>query len=606
MTSEKLNKLLFAFLGLIGIILISIIVATLGTGFDLSDEGFYFLHIEYADLYGGGVSNYHIIIDKLSSWMNPNILDYRIMGVILTLLSPIMLCFGMYKWLERQYPGMFAKSTAKLVMAFVFLGGYSYFILSINAINYNTLTNFLVLNIVGLMAYLLSMERSFFLSTKLNISAIVGIGFLTALLFFVKFSASALLIVGVVLMLIFHLQKQKIRVYVQLLLFIAIGFGLGLLLYFSVFQSFADWKYSFQSEYAMAASLDHSPLLLLKGYRFAIFKMVKFSALYFSWLILVPIFIYSALRKNKLGLALNKPGLGKLLLLFGLLLFVLECIYFNLIRSVNYTGQWRSSYIYFYLIALQIGLLIAIIASGENSIKKYLKKHFQSLLLVVFLIATPFVASFGTANNILLNAFFYGATIFPAILILTFHLSQFTKSKWLIVSFMLLPAMALSSQIIDTYFNNPYYSWASENKSNYFDQTESVDALPKLRGVRVDQETKRMLTALKSVLLQNDFKKGDAILGIHIPGVVYLMDGVSPVIPWYMNLDRDVLAFEKYDPKQALPVIIFSEKSYLSEDLINLMDEKEIHFPLDYQKPIKLDFPYDGKGSKLSVYFPEN
>jgi hypothetical protein len=141
------------------------------------------------------------------------------------------------------------------------------------------------------------------------------------------------------------------------------------------------------------------------------------------------------------------------------------------------------------------------------------------------------------------------------------------------------------------------------NKSNVFQQTEQVDNVPQLNGIYVDIKTKTFLIELKQILKENNFRKGYPIWGYYIPGVVYLLDGTSPGVPYYYNAKRDLRSFECFRRDNDHPIIIDSSRMPIDNDLLKIMNVKGITYPDNYSLKGEVYFP--SMDSMLKIYFPK-
>ena len=163
--------------------------------------------------------------------------------------------------------------------------------------------------------------------------------------------------------------------------------------------------------------------------------------------------------------------------------------------------------------------------------------------------------------------------------------------------------MVTMSILYDGQFVRPYYSVFNNNKSNYFDQTESVNGYPLLNGIKVDKQNKHFLEELNGIFIENSFKRGNDIFGYGIPGLVYLLEGRSPGMPWFYNKPRDLGAMDKYHFNKDLPVFLVLENEPVDDDLLTVIRSKGINFPADYDLKGKVFYP--NRLCMLNVYFPK-
>ena len=214
----------------------------------------------------------------------------------------------------------------------------------------------------------------------------------------------------------------------------------------------------------------------------------------------------------------------------------------------------------------------------------------------------PFCGAIGTANPIFLNILIHAAPWFAVIVILLIYLSEHIKSKIILSLFIIITSLVTTSQIIDGNTFIPYHSIVM-NKSNVFQQTEQVDNVPQLNGIYVDIKTKTFLIELKQILKENNFRKGYPIWGYYIPGVVYLLDGTSPGVPYYYNAKRDLRSFECFRRDNDHPIIIDSSRMPIDNDLLKIMNVKGITYPDNYSLKGEVYFP--SMDSMLKIYFPK-
>jgi len=348
---------------------------------------------------------------------------------------------------------------------------------------------------------------------------------------------------------------------------------------------------------------DHSPAIVVNRYISNFTSLAKFILKYFSWLILFPIFIiwnnyYPSYFKQQ-----DNKYLNNFVLFISVLFINYEIYYFKFYRS-TFVGNWINAYFYIIVISLQMFLLFAISISKKNISIHFMKINFDKVLIIFLLLITPFLGAIGTANSIFLNVLFHSATWFGVIIILLFYLSEHLKSRIILSLFIIIPSLVTASQIIDGNTFTPYYSiFFNANKSNVFKQTEQVDGITLLEGIYVDKKSKTFYLELQQLLENQNYRKGYPIFGFHMPGVVYLMEGISPGMPYYFNAKRDCGAFECFKLNNNSPIILLTDENPIINELINTMKMKGINFPDDYLYKGEVYFP--NVNSMLKVYFPK-
>ncbi|MEI6696615.1 MAG: hypothetical protein WCO13_11155 [Bacteroidota bacterium] len=605
---NKVNTFILAFLTILFGLTISVIIFALNKGFDITDEGTFLLLFKNVDIYRGGVYNYHIIISKLTNWLNPGILEYRWMTLILTIFSSFILSGGLYIWLNTNYKKYNFHKTFLFIFGFISIGSLIICFCSSITIYMNVLTNSFLIIATGLILYLFSFDAANLIKLKTNIIIIGILGLICGFSFFNKFSTAILQLSAYFLLFILYLKDQKLKHIIIVVLTLGLGCVFGVLIYFSFFQSSGEWLFNFKKEYIMLS--DHSPTLLIDKYITDFKLLAKVILKYFSWLILFPIFI---LWNNYHPF--NNKYLINLILLISVGIFIREIYYFNFYRStflnsdyqnaMHLTNDWINAYFYIIVILLQLFLLLAIGITKKNALIHLLKINFDKTLIIFLLLITPFLGAIGTANHLFLNVLIHSATWFGVIIILLFYLSEHLKSRIILSLFIIIPSLVTASQIIDGNTFTPYYSFFFNlNKSNVLQQTEDIKGIPRLKGIHVDKKTKTFFLELQQLFKNNNYRKGYPIFGFNMSGVVYLLEGISPGWPYYFNdKERDCKAFEFFELKNNPPIILLADGFPINLELFNTMKMKGINFN-DYLLKGEVYFP--NKNSMLKVYFPKN
>ena len=599
--SKKSNSLIIVFLATLLGLIITVIIISLNRGFNFTDEGGFLLSYKNVSIYRGGIYNYHIIITKLTNWLNPGIIEYRWLSLIITILSSFALTIGLYKWLSANIKNENLYKNLILIFCFVSIGNFLFYFAGLQTIHNNTLTNLILQIDSGLILYLFSFNANELIGSKKNIFLILIIGFISAFSFFIKLSTGVVQLLAYLLVFSLYLKDQKQQQIFIVILTLCLGTVIGVLFYFLLFQGYSEWISNFEKEYYILS--DHSPILLIKRYFYNILSLIKFSVKNYSWLVIFPLYIVIDQRFPSFFKHKNKHNLRKLVLIFSVVLFIYEIYHFKFYRSTFANSDWINAYFFIIVISLQLLLLYAFCLSKNIILTHFLKINFNKVLIILLLLITPFLGAFGTANPLFLNTLIHCAPWFGVILILLIYLSEHIKSRIILSLFIIIPALVTTSQILDGNTFMPYYSVFNMNKSNFFDQTEQITEIPLLNGIYVDIKSKTFLLELNQLLMNNNYQKGYPILGFHIPGVIYLFEGISPGIPYYYNTNRDCQALECFKLPKNSPIFMITDENPINEGLLNGMKTKGIIFPDNYLLKGEVYFP--NTKSMLKVYFPQ-
>lgn len=605
----KINKkegnnyiIIIIVLAILFAIILGTIIVSIDRGFDFTDEGGFLLSYKNTELYRGGIYNYHIIINKLTGWLNPDILTYRWMSILLTLSSSFILTIGLYKWMRSKLSRDSLFQRYLFLFLFISIGNLMFFFPGILTIYNNTITNFLLHSSAGLILYLFSKNQIKLLRSKICIAILFLLGVLCAVSFFVKFPTGILQILLYLFLFIFYLNELPFKKRLTIIITFIVGIVVGFQLYFLLIQGPQEWYLNFQKEYSILS--DHSSALLLRGYAYEFFSLLTFILKNFFWIFIIPLLI---ILKNYFhwDLIFTKNSFFRnLVIILTSGIFLLQIYHYGFHKSVFASQLWINAYFYIIIITAQVTFLIAFLQNRMTLNKALLQSNLKELLIIFLLIITPLIGAFGTANPIFSNSLIHLATWFAVIAIFSVYLARYINKRIIILVFIILPSLVTASQIIDGNLFNPYYSVFNQNKSNFFAQTENVQEIPGLGNIYVDKKTKKFLLELKQLLHENDYKKGSPIIGFHIPGVIYLMEGISPAVPYFYNKDRDVKAFEKLYVIGKRPVIMLGEKTQIKKEFISTLQTHGINFPEGYVLKGRVFFP--NEDSYLKVYFPEN
>lgn len=596
----KINNFIIILLATLLVLIITVLIFSLNRGIDFSDEGGFLLSYANVDIYRGGIYNYHIIINRLTNWFNPGIIEYRWMPLSSIVITSITLTYGLYKWLlaKKKLKRDFRKFL--IILLFISIGSFLFRFSGLATISNNTLTNFFLQTCTGIILYLFSIEPETLLKRR-NLILLSIIGLFSIYGFFVKFSTGIIQLFVYILVFILFLKDHPIKLKLIIVGSIIFGACLGFFSYFMFFQGYSEWILNFKQEYLILS--DHSPVFIFERYFNNFQSFFIFNLRYFSWLLIFPIFIY---YQRNIFSNLNSRGyqyLRFLILFISVIIFIYELYYFKFYRSTFASTGWKNAYIYIVIISLQLSILLAYKLKEKSISYRFFSENFNILLLLSLLFLTPFIGAFGTRNIIFLNALIHSAPWFVTILILLIYLAKKIKSQVIISLFIIIPSLVTTTQIIDGNTFIPYHAlFFTKNKSNQFHQTEKVVEISRLSGIYVDKKTKTFLLELKQLLLDNNFKKGYPIFGFHMPGIVYLMEGISPGMPYYFNRKRDLKAFENFNLQNNPPIIMLTDENPIIDELLLTMNAKGVDFPDSYLMKGEVYFP--NTKSMLKVYFP--
>jgi hypothetical protein len=556
------------------------ILFMLNRGFDFSDEGALLLSYENVSEYKGGVLNHHLIVHFLFNWLSPSIVMYRILNLILFSFSAISMYLGVRKWVQYRWGNESYFIDKKSLFCLIFLSVLIYYFLGFHTLSYNSFIHVSLLFFVSIMmSILIDFNMNLTLNWK-NISLLTFLGFIIGSCFFIKFSTSILLYFSSISLLsIYIFFKGKYSYIFVTVSSISLGVICSLVFYFYFIQSFSLWKSNFQEEMSFLST--HRPIQLVYQYLFQLQHFVVFFLKYFSWIMVYP-FVLFTIKKNKLR---------TLIFFSSILFFLFEVFYFKFYQSTYALKPWYNAYLYLFVIFYSsFYMLFSTLKKKGWSIKSV--SFSQNLGLYIFCLfsITPIIGSLGTANPIFLNCLWHGTTwiLLSLYFIYDFYLKY--KVVYLLVLFYTL-IIITSSQIIDGNLFHPYYSISYNYglPNNGFDQTYRVNNNLKLKGILVDKDTKDVIEKLNHIYRVNNFNKGIPTIGFFMPGLIYVLDGVSPYSYYYFNLPRDAVAIEKSKFNDL--ILLVTDAIPVGKEVKNALKKKKMNFPMDFDLIDSLIYP---------------
>ena len=120
-----------------------------------------------------------------------------------------------------------------------------------------------------------------------------------------------------------------------------------------------------------------------------------------------------------------------------------------------------------------------------------------------------------------------------------------------------------------------------------------------MKGMRVDKDTKLFLERLAHVIRsETSFRPGDMLLALYdMPGLVYLMEGKSPVVPWVSSDTVDYRCVFATDwarsvlkPSVYAPLVLVNVP--IRDNVAQCLNKVGRPFPGSYSRLVSLRWPY--------------
>ncbi|MCC2547915.1 hypothetical protein LJY25_15805 [Hymenobacter sp. BT175] len=582
---------------------VGMLLWSLDKGFDITDEAFYLLNYRYPGEYAASLS-FHLLIVRVLGFLQLEVVGYRLAALLCSLLAGGLFSLGAGRWLRQTY-GETALAVAGGqwgVTALCMLANLTIYSLIPRAISYNTLNNFaLLVGTSAVLAVISSPDRRLSYPQRLLLALA---GMLAALDFFVKFSTSILLLASFAFFLgWFRWQAGGLRGVLAAWLWLGLGASAGLALFFGFIQPAGVWISNFRTEIAVLTTSSYGIGTLLGTYLGYAIQMAKTMVYPYGLLFAVAFLLARRWAQTKalpIGVLLGIVTVSLAYLLFQLWRRrVYEVIELNGIGSTAF-------------LLAGLGLQLAALAGFFSVRPRQSWPRLQiglvnKLLVLAWLFGLPFFGAVGTINNIFLNVLIDVAPWLVIVVALGLEMPAGLQRAGVVALCLAWPAFYLTEQIARGVLITPYVQSATA-----FAQTEPLRVAGMKSELRVDKPTAVFAHSLQTLLQQNGFRPGGPLIGLYdMPGMVYLMGGVSPGMSWYFSgadaRNCHALDLSRQDLRQSF--LLVNEPP--GADFIACLQKKGMSFPGSYRLVGTVDNPYSrnlygwrGHQRQVAVYAP--
>ncbi len=557
MLNNKTNLAVILLL-ILAVVKLAILAWSVDKGFEMTDEGYYLLWFYSSHLYAPDLHlNYYYLVQMLFGWIDWDITNMRIGGIVTETGAVLALSWGLSKYLKSR----FSKLYSPPFITTLIIGGFAAIFTAEHprSLSYDSVTHLLM----GIGGGLLLAWQSFTNKPKgwRLISFFMLLGIVLASQLIVKFS-SAILLSGVWVM-VSLIDKRPNRAITYGILGTLLGMVLLFFGLFSVEISLAKFIEFYHIGYERISNLGYSPIdIVLKTY------LAK-DTLHFTINTLPSLLAVIGALYALTGLTLSKRITWAMVI--GMTVFFGQAI----LLPTNYFPQWHFRW---------IDLLLLLIASGSYIAWRFtnVKREFLILFLVLFML--PFVCAIGSAVNWAMSLFSYLPAWIMLVMVLWAYIGQHTGNKiW--SSVVVYGTVLVSFIIFLQVFLYPNYL-PHGMAASMFEQTEQPLTHDK---VKLDKPTAQFVKQTEYLLTTNGFKPGSYLLALYdLPGLVYLMQGYSPQVPWYFGETTRASAQEAVDNTcwhitEMVETNVFVVKPVIVHpDVANCLSSSKLNFPEGY------------------------
>lgn len=526
----------------------------LNKGIDFTDEGYLILGAQKNQEILLGLNNYHAILKLLFFWINPTLINLRILNFMLAIISSFIFFKGLQGHIGKQ-------RKTRFWLIIILIGNIIPISHGVVVLSYNSLGAYF--SLIGLGFFLHDTSA---LVPKAPIFKILS-GLFFSFVFLIKIP-SLIVLIFLLFIYLFINRNKSYKSNTISIFFYLLGFFSGLFIFLLKYGSLLDLYLSITEELYIYnyAKGGHDNSALLRGLITLTIQSIKyvFGITFFLTLF----FLIKKIKQNSKRVFIS------------VILKVFFAFYF--LRFFSLENRDASPY---YVLVLSTLLYIILLSFFKREKINFERKKI-CIGLVLFLM--PFLLAFGTNNNLIANAIYLLPSWIALLAILNFNFKIELRYFFLFLFFSFSPYFFYYHYVI-----NPY------GKSNLINQTELLES----PQVKLDSLSIKNINLLKERLIENGFKKGDPIITLFkLPGLIYLMDGSSPgssFSAWnekYINLFVSKLKKTSINFQKAYLLI----NAKISQETINNLNKAGINYPekYDYKGSFKI---YSRKRKDQSV-----
>jgi hypothetical protein len=462
------------------------IIYSLNLSFEIGDEGYAMLGYQDNQEYGYNLVYSHLLINKSLSFLHFTVYGFRILRLIIVILTSLALATGIWVWFKRQLN--FAGLLGIILFANLMVYATGHGVLTYDALNYFLIS----LEFVFLTYYFTYSKKSILA----NLSLIIA-GFLFPFLLFNKMSTGFLVVSLAILL--FVLIKDWMGIF-KFFAGILLGFILARLFYMNPILEVGK----IYSTIRLVAT-DHSGHNLKNFTKLFIDDLTNF----------VRILVYVAVSVTFIYFINTKPRNKYFLIVKWILIFLSVILIYKLYRTfirLEFYTYTPSINFVFYCLFL-ISLLNLVNLRSFRKIFHETPKQEMVFFLILFLI--PLIVALGSNMPVMKKSYGVLGSWFAIIYFLMYQ-------KKYLVNYLIVCALifSLSAIFIFRFFNNPHdLSPLNENKIR----------ISRFDNLKFDPSSTSLLLDVDSVLKYNGFKNNDYIIStVPLCGLIYLVHGRTP------------------------------------------------------------------------------
>ncbi|WP_377278864.1 hypothetical protein [Rhizobium sp. R86522] len=196
----------------------------------------------------------------------------------------------------------------------------------------------------------------------------------------------------------------------------------------------------------------------------------------------------------------------------------------------------------------------------------------QAASLVLLLVCLPYAVAMGTGNSMFTQVIVTAGSWPLLVLLLANGRTNIPSARTTAQGLALVMMTLIVVQVLSSFGRDPYHL-----AQPIFAQSELTE-VPVLGAVRVDLETRQMLTALEVARDNCKIAPGASFFGLYnVPGLALLINAVPPISPWITNPQQLATLFTGWKPS-GRTVLALSAEAQISRgglpDILQPIEEK--------------------------------
>lgn len=484
---KKLSYLLF----FINAYLLILIIWSCTKGFDISDESYYYLGYKFLNTVPDNSGEaFHLIYDRFFSFLQLNLFGVRILRLVLSIGSTIILYTSLLKILKNL-----SFSNKTILLNLLISGILLSYTIGPQAISYNSISTILITLIVSSWIYFTTNQNKVYKFLNVFI-----IGFLFTILFFVKITNIILLPILIIITYIgrkHSIYKPQINVYI--LIFFLLGIFNSLIIisesilnipeiinhHISTLKDISNDNYH---SIENLANVYYSNII--NTFKRAIYPLVLISLGFLS--------IRYLLKKDVKIFSINT---------FNIIALVIVLI--SVISNNYYLGGEKYAH---QLIVVYLLLVFIIFLNLFHF--RLLKKE---IIFYLLLIGIPLSGVLGTDNNISSQVLLYGNFVFLILFLLMNNLNVRLKNIFVILIIGISTIQVSTTTIINPYRQSPLTNSIKNNVNNH-----------SLKYLRLDDNLFKIQKKLTTIINTKYL-----FTYSHYRGISLLLDKIPTSLTWY-------------------------------------------------------------------------